>query len=95
MDKPALRITFIFGVVYFLYDIFSVLLLFSWSSFGGEKSLKVGQKIVGFFSSFPGSQLGLTYENLWLYFIANTLFWSALFYGVLVLVKKIRQQKKA
>ena len=93
LDKSSLTITFIFSVVYFLYDIFSVLLLFAWSSFGGEKNLTVGQKIIGFFSSFPGYYLA-DHENLWLYFIVNTIFWSTMFYGTLILIKKIRQQKR-
>ncbi|MEM9859203.1 MAG: hypothetical protein AAF843_17720 [Bacteroidota bacterium] len=93
MSKEIKR-TLIFSIVYFVFNVLTILLLFAWTSFGGRESMNLFQKIITVFFSFPGLELGLNQSNFFLYLLVNTIFWSTVFYVVLVLIKKIRNQKK-
>ena len=78
---------YLFAVAYLILDIVSILMTFSWKSFGGENSMNTIQKILVFFFSFPSSSILEEDESIILFLILNTCFWT-LIYLLLKLVYK-------
>lgn len=84
----------IFSIIYFVVNVMTILILFAWTSFGGRESMNLFQKIIGVFFSFPGLELGLNKNHFFIYLLVNTVFWSIMFYSVLLLIEKIRNRAR-
>lgn len=86
MNRLAIKIAFVFFILYGLFSLFGTIFFVGW---GGENILK---SIVLFFYKFPFDWVYLMVNKSYWFLPLNILFWSIVVYFFALLVIKIRRR---
>jgi len=89
--KSIYKYTLVFFVIYLTARITSIMILYSWTAFGGRNSMNIFQKIIYFFFNFPSEYIKM--KSLILAEILNATFWSLVFYVIKKIYKVLKYNK--
>ncbi|MEM8846838.1 MAG: hypothetical protein AAGD17_07020 [Bacteroidota bacterium] len=82
----------VFFIIYVIASFASVMLLYSWTAFGGGSSLNFIQKAIIFFFDFPSRYLKI--NAIILGVLINALFWSLFFVFARYLYTRMMKSRK-
>lgn len=77
--KNYFKIFAVFVLVHVISHLCMLLIIFSWTSWGGAKNMNWVQSAIVTFYSFPGLQLQLNQNYPILYLLINGSFWGVVF----------------
>ncbi len=91
--KFIYKYTIGFFLIYIVISVLSIPLTFAWTAFGGWNSMNVVQKGVFYFLDFPSSYFQV--YNVFFTVLINAVFWSVIFFLIILTINKIRNEKTA
>jgi len=91
--KSDYKYGLLFFIGYLTANYLSIMIIYSWTSFGGVNNMNVLQKIILFFFKFPSIEIGV--NSFWLGLIINGIFWTLIFLLIKYFYNKIKRRKTA